>query len=250
MAGIKPYKIGVVIPTYCERENIIQLLDSLRNTLESSGYRYHILVVDDNSPDGTAEAVREYGNRVRGVEVVVRPGKMGLGSAIRDGMRRLLGDSEITHIVTMDADFSHNPGEMPRLLSKAGDSDLVIGSRYVRGGKALNWGFHRRLISWGANTLIRLLYRTGVKDHTSNYRVYSRRAVEDIVKLSRENGYEWVIEALLILHARGYRIAEVPITFTNRKAGRSKLGLRDILAWLFFMLKYRERYKRLKRENL
>ncbi|OYT39713.1 MAG: glycosyl transferase [Desulfurococcales archaeon ex4484_58] len=239
--------IGVVIPTYNERENIVKLLDSISRILSENGFRFKILVVDDNSPDGTAEVVREYGRKTSVVEVLVRPGKMGIGSAVVDGMKKLLGDSRVTHIITMDADFSHRPEDLPILLKYVGKADIVQGSRYIEGGRIIGWSLHRRLISWGANLLVKLLYHTGLKDNTGNYRVYSREAATDIIKYSKMKGYEWVIEALLIALARGYRVVEAPIVFINRGRGASKLGLRDILEWFKFIISYRKQYKQLMR---
>ncbi len=241
--------IGIVIPTYNERENIVKLLDSISNVLTKHGYQYKILVVDDNSPDGTAEVVREYGRKTGVVDVMVRPGKMGIGSAVADGVRKLLEDPRVTHIVTMDADLSHRPEDLPVLLKHVGKADIVQGSRYIEGGRIIGWGFHRRLISWGANLLVKLLYRTGLRDNTGNYRVYSREAAMEITRYSTMKGYEWVIEALLIALARGYRVVEAPIVFINRGRGASKLGLRDILKWFMFIISYRKRYKELRRNT-
>jgi len=238
--------IGVVIPTYNERENIVKLLDALTHTLERLRLCYRIVVVDDNSPDGTAEAVRDYARSNSRVEVVVRPGKLGLGSAIVEGFKRLLAHPDIVLVVTMDADLSHSPEELPRLLARAREADVVQGSRYIPGGGVVGWSLYRRVVSWGANTLVRLLYRTGLRDNTGNYRVYSRRAVEDLVKYTESAGFEWVVEALLTLLALGYRVVEEPITFTNRKRGRSKLGLTTIAKWFISLLRMRSRVKRLK----
>jgi len=236
--------IGVVIPTYNEKDNIVKLLDGLREVFTRLGYDYRILVVDDNSPDGTARVVEEYGLRYGGVEVLIRPGKLGIGSAIRDGLRKLLEYPEITHFVTMDADLSHRPEDLETMLKYIDQADIVQGSRYVKGGCIIGWGFKRRIISWGANTLIRLLYRTGIRDHTGNYRVYNRRVVEDILKYTEYNGYEWVVEAILVAKRLGYRIIEAPITFINRERGESKLGVSDILKWFKSIIKLKtRRYK-------
>ncbi len=235
--------LGITIPTYNERENIIELLKKIDNVLSEIGVRYHIVVVDDNSPDGTAEIVRKYGNETGVVDVIVRPGKLGLGSAILTGMKKLLEKHNVTHIVTMDADLSHRPEDLPNLLEYIDKADLVQGSRYISGGRIIGWGFHRKLISWTANRLVNLLYHTRQRDHTNNYRLYSRKVVEDLIKYSTMNSYEWVIEALLITYACGYRVAEAPTIFINREKGRSKLGFRDIVKWWLFIVKYKGRFK-------
>jgi len=240
--------VGVVIPTYNERENIARLLDELTRVLEESGICYRIVVVDDNSPDGTAEVVKKYSERKKGVEVVVRPGKLGLGSAIVDGLKKLLEYPEVSWIATMDADFSHDPRELPRLLKRAESADVVQGSRYVEGGSIKGWGLHRRLVSWGANLVVRILYRTGIRDNTGNYRVYSRRVAEDLVKYTESRGYEWVVEALVTAKKLGYRVVEEPITFVDRRAGRSKLGVLSMVKWLARLLKLQFRIRRLAAE--
>ena len=240
---MKKIYIGIIIPTYNERENIVKLLDSVRSVLSKYGFQFKIMVVDDNSPDGTAEVVREYGSKTGDVEVVVRPGKMGIGSAIATGMKKLLEDPRITHIVTMDADLSHQPEDLPRLLKYKKKKKNVQGSRYVKGGSIVGWGIYRRIVSWGANMIVRILYRTGLRDHTGNYRVYSRKAAEDVVKYAVHTGYEWVVEALLITIARGYKVVETPITFINRGKGESKLGFKDIIKWFLAILRFRKRYK-------
>ncbi len=141
--------VAVVIPTYNERENVVELLSRLESVLGEMGVCRRYIVVDDNSPDGTAEAVRGLREKMPWIRVVVRPGKLGIGSAILRGIREALAMEEVTHIVTMDADLSHRPEDLPALLEKAGEADLVQGSRYMPGGGVENWGLHRKLISWG-----------------------------------------------------------------------------------------------------
>lgn len=245
-------RLWIIIPTYNERDNIIRLLEGLKRVLSGiSGLEFRVLVVDDNSPDGTADVVRKYIESGNGfVVLIVRRGRRGLGSAVRDGMRYILeNDPGVEYIATMDADLSHRPEDLPILLEAAERADLVQGSRYVRGGGALDWGFHRRLISWSANLLIRILYRTGIRDHTGNYKVYSRRLAEDIVKYSRANGFEIAIETVLIARALGYRVVEAPIIFINRVGGRSKLTIGEIIRWLIYIIGFRGRFKELRKAS-
>lgn len=246
MSGKHEIYIGVVIPTYNERENIVRLIDNIRRILDGLRFKHIILVVDDNSPDGTAKIVEEYSRKAGNVIVMVRTGKLGIGSAVRDGMKKLISEYNVTHIVTMDADFSHDPKDLPKLLKHLNEADVIIGSRYVSKGKIIGWNFYRRLISWGANKIVKILYKTKIHDHTGNYRIYSRRAVEAIVKYSTMNGYEWMIEALLIITALGYKTLEVPITFINRTKGKSKLKIRDIIRWFISITSYRKRFKKIK----
>ncbi len=235
--------IAVVIPTYNERDNIVELINRMHRVMEKHGIRHTFIIVDDNSPDGTADAVRRLAREIPCIKVYVRERKAGLGSAIVYGMRKALEDESVTHVLTLDADLSHRPEDFENFIPFIGKADLIQGSRYIEGGGVRNWGFHRKLISRVANWLVERLYHTGLKEHTTNYRLYSRRAVEDVVRFSRASGYEWIIEALLILHARGYSMVEVPILFINRERGKSKLGVRHIVSWFIYIVGYRKRYK-------
>ncbi len=245
--------IKVVIPTYNEKENVVELITRLEKIFNEYHVDHGYLVVDDNSPDGTAEAVRSLSSRIPGIEVVVRKEKRGIGSAIMEGFRLALRDERVTHILTMDADLSHRPEDLPGFLRAMRTADLVQGSRYVEGGGVENWGVHRRLISWTANWLVRTLYHTGLREHTTNYRLYNRRAAEAVLENAESSGYEWVIEALLIIHAYGYRIVEVPILFVNRRRGKSKLEVGEIIRWFRYVVGYRHKYRmireRLRRVN-
>jgi dolichol-phosphate mannosyltransferase len=235
-------RVWIIIPTYNERENIGELLDRITRVLGNK-YDYYVLVVDDNSPDGTADIVKEYMSRNERVKLIIRREKRGLGSAILDGIKYVLeNDPEATHFVTMDADLSHRPEDLPQMLRLAEKYDVVQGSRYVSGGRIIGWGFHRHLISKTANILIKLLYRTNIRDHTSNYRVYSRRAAELLLRYVSGKSYEWAIESILIPLAYGLKITESPIVFINRRKGSSKLGLGDIMKWWFSILAFRKKY--------
>ncbi len=240
--------IVVVIPTYNERENIVELIRRLEEEFRKHGVSHEYLVVDDNSPDGTAEAVKSLAREIPDVNVIVRMEKKGIGSAIMDGFRHALRNKHVTHILTMDADLSHRPEDLAGFIKEMYNADLVQGSRYVKGGGTVNWGIHRRIISWTANWLVRTLYHTGLHEHTTNYRLYNRRAAEAVLKYAKSTGYEWVIEALLIIHAHGYRIVEVPIIFINRRKGRSKLGISEIIKWFIYIVKFQRTYKMIKKQ--
>ncbi len=241
--------IYVVIPTYNERENIVELLDRLTNVLKNIGSRYKIIVIDDNSPDGTADVVRVWAekNMEKDIEVIVRKGKEGLGSAILLGLKKALEDSEAKYFVTMDADLSHRPEDLLLMIKRAEEADVVQGSRYVEGGKIIGWGLHRHLISKVANALIRIIYRTGIRDNTSNYRVYNRRAAEALIKYADAKSYEWAIESILIPLACGLRIVESPIVFINRTRGKSKLSLGDIIHWWIHIIGFKKRFNEIKK---
>ncbi len=241
--------VYVIIPTYNERENIVELLDRLTTTLKNNGVKYRIIIIDDNSPDGTANVVREWAekNREGSIEVIVRKGKEGLGSAILLGLRKALEDPRAEYFVTMDADLSHRPEDLPLMIKYAEEADVVQGSRYVKGGKIIGWGLHRHLISKVANALIRIIYRTGIRDNTSNYRIYNRRAAEALIKYADAKSYEWAIESILIPIACGYRVVESPIVFINRTRGKSKLSLSDIIHWWISIISFRKKFDYIKK---
>lgn len=215
-------RVGVVIGTYNEAENLAPLLDEVRRAL--SGFDYRVVVVDDRSPDGTGELADAAAAKDRRISVIHRPGKLGLGSAMTLGMRRALADGAEV-VVTMDADLSHPPEALPRLLAaiKSG-ADVAVGSRYVAGGRISGWSLTRRLLSAGANALTRLMIGSRVRDNTGNYRAF-RHSVFDRLDLTgiHSEGYTYFIEMLWALQRQGLRIAEVPIHFQDRRAGASKI---------------------------
>ena len=210
----------VIIPTYNERANLPSLIEQL---LAVPGLR--ILIVDDASPDGTGQVADEYAtaNRAR-VQVLHRSGKRGLGLSYIDGMYVALR-TDATHICQMDADLSHNPADMPRLLEAAQNADFVIGSRYVPGGRIENWPLHRRLLSAFANRYIRAITRLTIRDCTSGFRCWRREALERLPLASiRSDGYAFIVELAFEASRAGLRCAEVPITFVERREGASKMS--------------------------
>jgi dolichol-phosphate mannosyltransferase len=215
----------VIIPTYNERENIVTLLDRLM----ALPYGLHVLVVDDGSPDGTAALVQEYMVREPRVQLLQRPGKLGLGSAYRDGFRFAL-DHGAEYIFEMDADFSHDPAAIGDFLRNADEVDVVLGSRYL-GGKVtvVNWPLNRLFLSYGANLYTRLVTGMPLYDATGGFKCFRRRALEGI-RLDRvqSDGYAFQIELSYKCWKRGFRIREIPIVFVDRRAGVSKMSRRII----------------------
>ncbi len=232
----------VIIPTYNEIDNIEELITRLTKALSPLNIDYRILVIDDNSPDGTWKKVQEIMQRDKHVELIIREKKEGIGAAIKHGMKHILENTDAEYIVTMDADLSHTPEDLAEMVKHSRSADLVQASRYISGGKIIGWGPHRKLISWGANALVRILYRTGLHEHTTNYRIYRRWLAQKIVDYTRSRGYEWVIEALLVSIACGAKIVEVPTTFVNRVKGKSKLGVKDILGWFKYIVAFRKQF--------
>ena len=208
----------VCLPTYNERENLEAMLRALGNK------DLHVLVVDDNSPDGTGELADKLAEELDYVSVLHRPGKEGLGPAYLAGFRRALAeDAEL--VLEMDCDFSHNPADVPRLVAAAADADLVLGSRYVEGGGVRNWGLLRRIISAGGSWYARVLLGAPVHDLTGGFKCY-RRAVLEAIDLDaiHSKGYAFQIETTYRALRAGFRVVEVPITFVDREAGGSKMS--------------------------
>ncbi|TLW94685.1 polyprenol monophosphomannose synthase [Saccharomonospora piscinae] len=210
----------VVIPTYNERDNLPPLVQRLHTVLP----QVHVLVVDDGSPDGTGEVADKLAGDDDRVHVLHRTEKAGLGAAYIAGFRWALARDYGT-VVEMDADGSHAPEDLPRLLDALRDADLVIGSRYVPGGALVNWPQHRQLLSKGANLYSRLALGVAVSDITAGFRAY-RRAVLRALPLESiaSQGYCFQIDLTWRTDEAGFRILEVPITFTEREVGQSKMS--------------------------
>lgn len=212
----------VIIPTYNERDNIGPLLDAL---LSLPVDNLHVIVVDDNSPDGTADyvATREALTRGR-VRVLRRPGKMGLGSAYVAGFKLALS-SGADLVFEMDADFSHDPASIPVLMAAAENADVVVGSRYVNGVTVVNWPLQRLILSYGANVYTRLVTGLPLADATGGFKCFRRRVLETIdLDRVRSDGYAFQIEMNWKSWRHGFRIEEIPIVFTDRRVGISKMN--------------------------
>jgi dolichol-phosphate mannosyltransferase len=214
----------VIVPTYNERANLAVLVPGL---LAIEGLR--VLIVDDNSPDGTgAEAddlARASGGRV---SVLHRTGRRGYGRSHLAGMRVSL-QTDATHICQMDADLSHDPADLRRMLDAATEADLIVGSRYVQGGRVINWPRRRRALSAFANWYVRAITGVGVLDCTSGFRCWSRQLLSDLdLRHVRSDGYAFLVELAWKARQSGGRIREVPITFVERREGASKLSWRVI----------------------
>ena len=227
----------VVIPTYNERENISALIPRV---LELP--RFRVLVVDDNSPDGTAAVVGVITREQPRVGLLSRPGKQGLGTAYIAGFRRALAEGA-EFIFEMDADFSHDPSYLPALLAAAQTRyDLVLGSRYVPGGGTVNWGLLRQLISRGGNIYARAILGLPVMDATGGFRCYRRRVLEAIdLEAIHSNGYSFQIELVYRTLRAGFQIGEVPIIFPDRRVGQSKMSRRIVLEALLTVWRLRFR---------
>jgi dolichol-phosphate mannosyltransferase len=215
----------VIVPTYNERESIATVV---RRLFEACPDGVELLVVDDRSPDGTADVVKDLASENDRIHLVERARKLGLGSAYIAGFRWAI-DRDYRAVVEMDADLSHDPADVPRLLAGLADADLVIGSRYVPGGGVGNWGRARRILSQAGNLYARTWLGFGVKDSTSGFRAYRMAALteQDLAGV-RSEGYAFQIEMVYRLYRAGKHITEVPITFVERRAGSSKMSRRIV----------------------
>jgi len=225
----------VIVPTYNERDNI----DALIGRLLALPYGLEVLVVDDHSPDGTAAVVREWAARDPRVHLIERPGKLGLGSAYRDGFRYAL-DRGAEYVFEMDADFSHDPESIGEFLKHAEHADLVLGSRYLHGVTVVNWPLSRLILSFTANLYTRIVTGLPVKDATGGFKCFRRRALEGVrLDRVRSDGYSFQIEMSFKCWKRGFRIKEIPIVFVDRRAGVSKMNRRIIweAAWMVWRLR-------------
>lgn len=225
----------VVLPTYNEAENIGPFLRALRDAAPTTD----VLVVDDNSPDGTGRIADEIGAEIGGVEVLHRPGKDGLGSAYREGFARVL-DAGYDVVVSMDADFSHDPQRIPEFLDAiAGGADLVIGSRYVTGGGTTDWPVRRQLLSKWGNAYTRSILGVGARDCTSGYRAYRASALAAIDPTSTSaEGYAFLTELVRRLTIQGAVIVERPIIFRDRTRGKSKMSGRIIVESMLLVTRW------------
>ncbi len=212
----------IVTPTYNERENLEAFLDGVFRWAPKA----NVLIVDDNSPDKTGDLADEIAAKDPRVSVMHRPGKMGLGSAYREAFARGLGDSRYDFFYEMDTDLSHDPQYLPQLARElATGAELVIGSRNIAGGGVEGWGLGRHVLSKGGSLYSRSILGLGVRDLTSGYKGFRRRALEAIdLQSIHSEGYSFQIEMTYRLLRKGFKVAEVPIVFVDRRQGRSKMS--------------------------
>ncbi|MGB5875097.1 MAG: polyprenol monophosphomannose synthase [Bacteroidota bacterium] len=224
-------KALVVIPTYDEADNIQRIVpDVLKQSEEID-----VLVVDDNSPDGTAQLVKEMMQSNARIHLIERERKMGLGTAYVAGFKFAIEHS-YSFVFEMDADFSHDPAELPNFLARTGECDLVIGSRYLNGVRVLNWPIQRLLLSYFANVYTRIVTGLPLKDATGGFKCYKRGVLEAVdLDSVKSNGYAFQIEMSFRAWKKGYRLKEIPIIFMDRRSGSSKMS-KNIISEAFFMV--------------
>lgn len=233
----------IIIPTYNEIENIEKLIyeiGELDRTLD-------ILIVDDNSPDGTGEAVRKLMERLNNLFLIQREGKLGLGTAYVAGFKYAL-ENGYDIIFEMDADFSHDPKEIPNFLNAINEADLVIGSRYIKGVNVVNWPLSRLLLSYFANRYTRLVTGLPLCDSTGGFKCFRRTVLESInLEEIRSGGYSFQIEMNFKAWKKGFQLKEIPIIFIDRAVGKSKMSkliIREAV-WMVWKLKFKSLFGRL-----
>lgn len=212
----------VVIPTYNERENVAAMAAAVLENLPAGG---RLLFLDDNSPDGTGAIIDDLCARDPRIAVLHRVKKEGLGRAYVAGFARALALGA-THVVEMDCDFSHDPKDIPRMLAAVADADVVVGSRYVKGGRCVGWPFRRWFVSFFGGRFIRFVLGVPVQDPTGGFKCFTRAALERLGDFSaiRSFGYSFQMEMNWRMAQMGLRLKEIPITFTERRAGTSKIS--------------------------
>eukprot|EP01024_Parvocaulis_polyphysoides_P048020 TRINITY_DN4554_c0_g1_i11.p1 TRINITY_DN4554_c0_g1~~TRINITY_DN4554_c0_g1_i11.p1 ORF type:complete len:253 (+),score=28.15 TRINITY_DN4554_c0_g1_i11:39-761(+) len=225
-------KYSIILPTYNERENIPLIIGLLIKTLARAKLNFEIVIVDDNSPDGTQEVVKKLQTAYGEDKILLkaRAGKLGLGTAYIHGLKFASGD----WVVLMDADLSHHPKYLPQFIQKQADTqcDIVTGTRYKKGGGVYGWDFKRKLTSRGANILAATLLMSNVSDLTGSYRLYRREVIEKLMPLITSKGYAFQMEIIIRALRMGYSVSEVPIVFVDRLYGDSKLGANEIFMYL------------------
>jgi dolichol-phosphate mannosyltransferase len=233
----------VIIPTYNEAENITRLIPSVLGQAPN----IDVLVIDDNSPDGTAGLVRDMIKGDPRIHILDRPKKMGLGTAYVEGFRFAI-EHGYDFVFEMDADFSHSPKEIPTFLKKIQENDLVLGSRYINGVRVLNWPMRRLLLSYSANVYTRIITGLPVHDATGGFKCF-RRAVLEAIDLDKvkSNGYAFQIEMSFKAWKKRFRVAEIPIIFLDRRSGVSKMSRKIVYEAIFMLwtLRFRSLFNRL-----
>jgi dolichol-phosphate mannosyltransferase len=235
-------RVLVIVPTYNEAENIAALIREVRNL----DIDPEILIIDDNSPDGTANIVKTIMERDPKVHLIERPKKMGLGSAYITGFKWAL-DRNFDVVVEMDADFSHDPKDIKRLVENLENCDAVIGSRYVKGVSVVNWPISRLLLSYFANLYARVITGVKIRDLTSGFKAIKTECLR-VINLDgiKSDGYAFQIEIHFNLWFKGFKVCEIPIIFVERRAGKSKLnkGIIWEAFWMVLRLGLRRMFKR------
>jgi len=232
-------KLAIVIPTYNEAETISSLIKELFEKIKQLVEKLDVLIIDDSSPDGTADIVRELGEKYEKITVIQRPKKMGLGAAYKDGFKHVLEKFDSELIIEMDADHSHQPKEIPNMLEKIKNYDFLVASRHVEGSDVIGWGIGRKMTHSIAGAIARICARIDIRDSTSGFRMFKRNTLEKInFDDIRSDGFAFQIEVLHQLKQLGMRGLEVPTVFVNRTEGSSKMGSSEMMQFITMCISY------------
>ena len=226
-------KLAVVIPTYNEKETIQSLIEKLFSEIKPIVDELHVVIIDDSSPDGTANIVTDLSDKFQKISLIQRPTKLGLGAAYKDGFNHVLEKIDSDLIVQMDADHSHNPSEIVTMLQEIEGYDFVVASRHMPNSSIVGWGVGRQMTHSFAGIIARISARIDIKDSTSGFRMFKRETLQSIEFDEIESdGFAFQIEMLYQLKQKGFRGLEMPTIFVNRKSGKSKMGGTEIMQFI------------------
>ena len=226
-------KLAVVIPTYNEKETIQILIEKLFSEIKPIVDELHVVIIDDSSPDGTANIVTDLSDKFQKISLIQRPTKLGLGAAYKDGFNHVLEKIDSDLIVQMDADHSHNPSEIVTMLQEIEGYDFVVASRHMPNSSIVGWGVGRQMTHSFAGIIARISARIDIKDSTSGFRMFKRETLQSIeFDKIESDGFAFQIEVLYQLKQKGFRGLEMPTIFVNRKSGKSKMGGTEIMQFI------------------
>jgi dolichol-phosphate mannosyltransferase len=232
-------KLAIVIPTYNEVETVPSLIKELFEKVKKIVEKLDILIIDDSSPDGTADVVRELEKKYEKITVIQRPKKMGLGAAYKEGFRHILEKFDSELIVQMDADHSHQPEEIPNMLEKIKNFDFLVASRHVEGSDVIGWGIRRKMTHSVAGTIASACAKIEIKDSTSGFRMFKKKTLEKInFDNIQSDGFAFQVEVLHQLKQLGMKGLEVPTIFINRTEGSSKMGSTEMIQFIKMCISY------------
>ena len=232
-------QISIVIPTYNEKENLPELIGKIFNVFEKNNLNGNVIVVDDNSPDGTGHIADQLVEKDNRIQVIHRKGKLGIGTAHIAGFKHAIKVNHSDLIFSMDSDLSHDPKYLPNFIDMYENGwDVVVGSRYVNGGGVVNWGLYRKAVSKGANLLASTLLGVKVHDMTTGYRCYDRKVLEKLdLDSIKSNGYSFLEEILFYCNKENFSIGETPIIFVDRTHGKSKLSKKEMIKFFLTIMR-------------
>jgi dolichol-phosphate mannosyltransferase len=220
-------------PVYNERDNLPTFIENLETVLNEAEYNFEVIIVEDNSPDGSGEIADEMAEKYDNIKVIHRKEKLGLGTAYKDGFKEASGDI----IVTIDCDLSHDPSDLPKLLEKSSEADIIIGSRIIKGGEIKGRAVWRDILSYSANWFIRVTTGKKIHDWTSGYRVYKRNVLETVFPLVECMKWDFQFDVLYVSLINDFKVDEVPISFKDRGKGKSKFDINEAITFVSSVLK-------------